>query len=124
MGIEGRGGRGSGGPERQAAKASVGGVRRLLIVRRVGIVVAAAMRRMVGEDPFGDPIGVGRGAKNLALVVLQHLDPGLDVARVIGNVAGQPEHGSDGNEVSRLEALLSRKELIQSGHSDRGSTGG
>ena len=41
---------------------------------------------MVGEDPFGDPIGVGRGAKDLALVVLEDLDPGLNVARVIGNV--------------------------------------
>ena len=50
---------------------------------------------MVGEDPFGDPIGVGRGAKDLALVVLEDLDPGLNVARVIGNVGGQPERASD-----------------------------
>jgi hypothetical protein len=52
---------------------------------------AFGVHRMVGEDPFGDPIGVGRGAKNLAFVVLADLDPGLDVACVIGNVAGQLE---------------------------------
>ena len=46
------------------------------------------MRRMVGEDPLGDPIGVGRRAKDLALVVLEDVDPGLNVACVIGNVAG------------------------------------
>ena len=50
---------------------------------------------MVGKDPLGDPIGVGRGAKDLALVVLEDLDPGLNVACVIGNVAGQPERVSD-----------------------------
>ena len=41
---------------------------------------------MVGEDPLGDPIGVGRGAKDLALVVLQHVDPRVDVARMVRNV--------------------------------------
>ena len=45
---------------------------------------------MVGEDPFGDPIGVGRGAKDLALVVLQHVDPRVDVARMVRNVEGSP----------------------------------
>ncbi len=58
----------------------------MLIVGRVGIVFAEAMRRMVGEDPFGDPIGVGRGAKDLTLVVLQHVDPRVDVARMVRNV--------------------------------------
>jgi len=29
---------------------------------------------MMGENPFGDPIGVGRGAKDLALVVLEDVD--------------------------------------------------
>ena len=52
------------------------------------IVVAGGMRRMVGKDPLGDPIGVGRGAKDLALVVFEDFDPGLNVACVIGNVAG------------------------------------
>ncbi len=58
----------------------------MLIVGGIRIVVAGGVRRMVGEDPFRDPISVGRGAKDLALVVLEDLDPGLNVARVIGNV--------------------------------------
>ncbi len=43
---------------------------------------------MVGKDPFGDPIGVRRGAKNLALVVPEDLDPGLNIANVVGDVEG------------------------------------
>jgi hypothetical protein len=64
----------------------------LLIVGGIRIVVVAGgVRRMAGEDPFRDPIGVGRGAKNLAFVVLEDLDPGLNVACVVGDVAGQSE---------------------------------
>jgi hypothetical protein len=70
-------------------------VRRLLIVNSVGIVVAEAMRRMMGEDPLGDPIGVGRRAEDLALVVPEDLDPGLNVARVIGNVRGESQRAAD-----------------------------
>ena len=58
----------------------------MFIVRGIRIVFARGMRRMMGEDPFGDPVGVGRRAKDLALVILEDLDPRLEVARVVGNV--------------------------------------
>ena len=108
MGIEGRGGRGSGGPERQAAK-SLG--------RRLAAATAAhrppcrdrrrrCVRRMVGEDPLGDPIGVGRGAKDLALVVLEDLDPGLNVACVIGNVCRAARMRSADEQSSRARLVI------------------
>src|SRR6202042_1237765 len=52
---------------------------------------------MEAEDVVGHPLRFGRGVKNLAAIFLEHGDPGLEVARVIGNVAGQSDHGSDRN---------------------------
>ena len=115
MGIEGRGGRAE--ARRSVRRLSASSeLRRLLIVRRVGIVFAGGVRRMVGEDPFGDPIGVGRGAEDLALVVLEDLDPGLNVACVVGDVAGQPERIS--HEISwksRLGVLPANRRCRRSG---------
>ena len=50
---------------------------------------------MEAEDVVGHPLRFGRGVKNLAAILLEHADPGLEVARVIGNVARQSDHGSD-----------------------------
>src|ERR1700678_276191 len=52
---------------------------------------------MKAEDVVGHPLCLGRGVKNLAAILLEHGDPGLEVARVIGNVARQSDHGSDGD---------------------------
>src|ERR1700685_864816 len=59
--------------------------------RRLGVV------GMESEDVVGHPLRFGRGVKNLAAIFLEHGDPGLEVARVIGNVARQSDHGSDGD---------------------------
>src|SRR5271170_7884509 len=50
---------------------------------------------MEAEDVVGHPLCLGRGVKNLAAILLEHGDPGLEVARMIGNVARQSNHGSD-----------------------------
>ena len=50
---------------------------------------------MEAEDVVGHPLRFSRGVKNLAAILLEHGDPGLEVARVIGNVARQSDHGSD-----------------------------
>src|ERR1700733_10924248 len=52
---------------------------------------------MEAEDVVGHPLRFGRGVENLAAILLEHGDPGLEVARVIGNVARHSDHGSDGD---------------------------
>src|ERR1700722_12043235 len=52
---------------------------------------------MEAEDVVGHSLGFGRGVKNLAAVLFENGYPGLEVARVIGNVARQSDHGSDGD---------------------------
>ena len=52
---------------------------------------------MEAEDVVGHPLCFGRGVENLTAVLFEHGDPGLEVARVIGNVARQSDHGSDGD---------------------------
>ena len=56
---------------------------------------------MAAEDVVGHPLRFGRDVKNLATILLEHGDPGLEVTRVIGNVARQSDHGSyrDGGEL-------------------------
>ena len=50
---------------------------------------------MEAEDVVGHPLRFGRGVENLTTILLEHRDPGLEVARVIGNVARQSNHGSN-----------------------------
>src|ERR1700677_4071792 len=49
------------------------------------------------ENVVGHPLRFSCGMKNLAAILLEHGNPGLEVARVIGNVARQSDHGSDGD---------------------------
>ena len=59
--------------------------------RRLGVI------GMEAKNVVGHPLRFGRGVKNLAAILFEHRDPGLQVACVIGNVARQSDHGSDGD---------------------------
>ena len=52
---------------------------------------------MEAEDVVGHLLRFGRSVKNLTTILFEHRDPGLQVACVIGNVARQSDHGSDGD---------------------------
>jgi len=64
----------------------------LVLARRVAVL---GMVRVMGEDPVGDPARVRRSAEDFARVGFEHLDPGLNIAYVIWNVARQIERATD-----------------------------
>lgn len=57
--------------------------------------IGGGVIRVAGEAPVADPLGVGGGAKNLATVAAQRLQPRVDVAGVVGDVGGDAELGGD-----------------------------
>src|ERR1700722_11933860 len=52
---------------------------------------------MEAENVVGHSLRFGRGVKNLATILLEHADPRVEVTRMIGNVARQSNHRSDGH---------------------------
>src|SRR5271166_1285210 len=84
---------------------------------RRGIIVVCSVRGLLGvvrvevEDVICDPLRFGRCAEYLAAVLLKDTNPGLNVTRVIGNVAGQSDHGAD-----RAGSQLSSQFLLRVGH--------
>src|SRR3984885_11830068 len=68
---------------------------RALLLSVCGFAWRLGVVGMEAEDVVGHPLRFGRGVKNLAAIFLEHGDPGLEVARVIGNVARQSDHGPD-----------------------------
>ncbi len=71
-----------------------------LVLSVSGIARRLRVVGMEAEDVVGHPLRFSRGVKNLAAILLEHGDPGLEVARVIGNVQGNPIMDPTATEVS------------------------
>ena len=62
--------------------------------RRLGVV------GMETEDVIRHPLRIGRSVKNLAVILFENGEPGLEVARVIGNIGRQTDRGADPTRLS------------------------
>ncbi len=50
---------------------------------------------MEAEDVIRDPLRIGRGMEDLALVLLENVEPAANVACMIGNIGRQSDLGAD-----------------------------